>query len=102
MDNYANFAMFFTLVIEKIGLYTNIAKENIRYGKLSQDARYKKLVESIQEKSNNNKEKICYTSTTSITLLDLQKSEDIDGQENIQLVFDIQPLKIYIVFSIKK
>lgn len=46
MDGFRNFATFFTLVIEKMGLYANIANENIGYSKLSQDARYRKLVEN--------------------------------------------------------
>lgn len=39
-------AGFFTSVTEKMGLYTDIAKENIRYSKLSQDTRYGKLIGS--------------------------------------------------------
>ena len=48
----------------------DIAKENIRYGKFLQDTKYKKLVESTQEKFDNNEEKICYISTTNIALVD--------------------------------
>lgn len=60
----------------------DIAKENIGYGKLSRDARYEKPVESTQEESDSNKEKICYTSTTNIALVDPQESEAIGGQED--------------------
>ena len=35
MDSFRNSAIFFTLVIEKVGLYTNIAIKNIGYSKLS-------------------------------------------------------------------
>ncbi len=82
MDSSGNSAAFFTSVIEKVGLYADIAKENIGYGKLSRDARYGKLVKSTQEESDSNEEKICYTSTASIALVDPQESEDIDGQED--------------------
>lgn len=61
----------------------NIIKENIGYSKLSQEARYRKLLESTQKESDRNKEKICYTSMISITLVDLQVSEDIGGQKDI-------------------
>lgn len=70
MDNSRNFAVFFILVIEKISFYAKIAKGNIRYNKLSQDTRYRKLVESTHEKSNNSKKKICYISIASIILVD--------------------------------
>ena len=62
-----------------MGLYTDIAKENIGYGKLSRDARYGKLVKNTQEESDNNEEKICYISTASIVLIDSQELEDIGG-----------------------
>ena len=60
MNSSRNFMAFFTLITKKIGLYAGITKENIGYGKLSQDVRYKKLVESIQEKSDSNKEKMLH------------------------------------------
>lgn len=46
IDSSRNFVTFFTSIIEKVGLYTNITKKNIRYGKFLQNARYTKLVES--------------------------------------------------------
>ena len=101
MDSFGNFIVFITSVTEKVGLYTDIVKKNIGYGKLSQDARYKKLVESTQKISDSNEEKICYISTTSITLIDPQKLKNIGGQENT-LISSIEFLKIYIVFSIQK
>ena len=70
MDSSRNFIAFFTLITEKMGLYTDIAKENIGYDKLLQDARYGKLVESTQEKFDSNEEKIYYISTASIVLMD--------------------------------
>ena len=78
MDSSGNSTAFFTLVTEKVGLYADITKENIRYGKLSRDAEYGKLVESTQEESDSN-EKICYTNTASIALVDPQELEDIGG-----------------------
>ena len=65
-----------------MGLYADIANENIGYGKLSRDARYGKLVESTQEESDSSEEKICYTRSASIPLVDPQESEDIGGQED--------------------
>ena len=82
MDSSGNSAAFFTSVTETVGLYADIVKENIGYGKLSWNARYGKLVESTQEESDSNEEKIYYTSTASIVLVDPQESEDIDGQED--------------------
>lgn len=79
IDSSGNFATFFTSVIEKMGLYLDSTKENIRYSKLLQDTRYGKLIKNTQEKFDNNKEKIYYTSTSSIALLDPQKLEDIGG-----------------------
>ena len=39
-------------------MHADIAKENIGYGKLSQDARqYEKLVESTHKESDNNEKK---------------------------------------------
>lgn len=64
-----------------MGLYANIAKENIGFGKPSWDTRYRKFVESTQEEFNS-KEKIRKTSTASIALVDRQESEDIGGQED--------------------
>lgn len=46
MNSSRNSVVFFALVIENIGLYANIANKNIRYSKLSQNARYEKSVES--------------------------------------------------------
>ena len=54
MHNSRNTAVFFTLVIEKVDLYINIAKEIIRYSKLSWDTIYRKLVKSTQAESDNN------------------------------------------------
>lgn len=34
IDYFNNFVLYFTLVIKNLGLYTNIAKEKIKYGKL--------------------------------------------------------------------
>lgn len=85
MDNFENSATFFTSITENVGLYTDIAKENIRYDKFLQDARYKKLVQSTQEESNSNEEKICYTNMTNIALIDPQKSENINGQKNTSM-----------------
>lgn len=82
MDGSRNSAAFFASVIEKVGLYADIANENIGYGKLSRDARYRKLVESTQEESDSSEEKICYTRSASIALVDPQESEDIGGQED--------------------
>ncbi|MCJ1342229.1 hypothetical protein MMC31_000409 [Peltigera leucophlebia] len=82
MDSSGNSAAFFASVIEKVGLYADIAKENIGYGKLSRDARYRKSVESIQEEFDNGEEKTCDTNTASIALVDPQESEDIGGQED--------------------
>ena len=70
MDSSGNSAVYFTLVTEKVGLYANITKENIRYSKLSLDARYGNFVKNTKEESDNNKEKICYTSTANIALID--------------------------------
>lgn len=82
MDSSGNSAAFFASVIEMAGLYADIAKENIGYGKLSRDARYGNSVKSTREESDSSKEKICYTSTTNIALVDPQESEDIGGQED--------------------
>ena len=46
IDSSGNFTIFFTSITEKISLYADIAKENIRYSKLLQDAKYKKLIEN--------------------------------------------------------
>ena len=82
MDSSGNSAAFFASLIEKVGLYADIAKENIGYGKLSRDDRYGKLVESPQEEFDSSEEKICYTSAASIAPVDSQESEDIGGQED--------------------
>ena len=66
IDSFGNSTTFFISIIKKVGLYADIAKENIRYGKLLWDARYEKLVENTQEKFDSNEEKICYISTASI------------------------------------
>lgn len=96
MDGSRNSAVFFTSVIRKVSLYANITNENIRYGKLSQDAKYGKLVKNTQEESNSSKKKICYTRLVSIALVDLQELEDIGGQEDTP-IFGIQSLKIRVV-----
>ena len=70
MDSSKNFAAFFASITKKMGLYMDIAKENIGYSKLSQDIRYKNIVKSTQKKSNSNEEKICYTSMAKIALVD--------------------------------
>lgn len=41
IDNSGNFAAFFTSITEKVGLSVDIVKENIGYGRLSQDVRWK-------------------------------------------------------------
>ena len=82
MDGFRNSATFFASVIGKVGLYADIANENIGYGKLSQDARYEKLVESTHEKSNSSEEKTCYKRSASIALVNPQELEDIGGQED--------------------
>lgn len=82
MDGSGNSAAFFASVIEKMGRYADIAKENIGYGKLSRDARYKQFVDSSQDDS---KEKICDTSMANFALVDPQESEDIGGQEDTQM-----------------
>ena len=79
MDSSRNSAAFVTLITKKVGLYTDIAKENIGCSKLLQDARYKKLIKITQEEFDSNKKKICYASTISIALVNSQKSEDISG-----------------------
>lgn len=77
MDNSGNSIAFFTSVMKMVDLYVEITKENIGFCILSQDARYKHLVKSIQQKSNNSKEKIYYISMASIVMMDPQKSENI-------------------------
>lgn len=46
INSFGNSATFFTLVIEKMGLYADITKENIGYGKLTQDVEYEKLIKN--------------------------------------------------------
>lgn len=88
MDSSGNSATFFTLVIEKMSLYADVTKENIRYDKLLQDVRYEKLIKSTQDKLDSNEDKFCYINTISIALVDSQKMEDINNQEDT-LMFGI-------------
>lgn len=99
MDSFENFLVFFTLLTEKVGLYVDISKKNIRYSKLLQDTKYGKLIKNTQEKFDSNENNICSTSTTSITLIDFQELKNIGGQENTPM-FGIQFLEICLVFSI--
>lgn len=82
MDSSGNSTAFFASVIEKMGQYANIAKENIGYGKLLRDAKYKQFVDSSQD---NSEEKIYDTSTANFALMDPQELEDIGSQEDTQM-----------------
>lgn len=46
IDSSGNSVVFFTSVTKNVGLYANITKKNIGFGKLLWDAKYRKLVES--------------------------------------------------------
>lgn len=83
INNFKKSAISFILVIKKIDLYIEIAKENIGYNKLLQDVKYKKLVENTQKKYNSREKKTCYTNMASIILIDPQVLEDIGSQEDI-------------------
>lgn len=83
INNSRNFTIFFTLVIKKEGLYTGITKKNIRYSKFSwPSTRYRKLIKSTRDKSNNNKKKIYYTSMINIVLVYPQNLKNIGGQKD--------------------
>jgi hypothetical protein len=49
MDSAGNAKAFFASVMENVGIYADIARENIGFGRLARQFRYAKIVDDTKE-----------------------------------------------------
>ncbi|KAI9771988.1 MAG: hypothetical protein M1840_001276 [Geoglossum simile] len=72
MDSAGNAKAFFASVMENVGIYTDIARENVGFGKLAQQFQYVKIEDDTKEADEGEKD----------IALDIEKLEDIAGDRD--------------------
>ncbi|KAI9772959.1 MAG: hypothetical protein M1840_008841 [Geoglossum simile] len=75
MDSARNAKAFFASVMENVGIYADIARENVGFGKLARQFRYAKIEDDTKEVDEGEKD----------IALDIEKLEDIAGDRDTSM-----------------